>query len=49
MVDSYAKGTAALAFLYLELTNATVIRCKYLTDYATLLHVTIFNVDKLIV
>jgi hypothetical protein len=49
MVYSYAKTLAALAFLYLKLTNGSVPKYKYLTGYATLLHVTIFNVDKLTV
>ncbi|CAJ2666702.1 unnamed protein product [Trifolium pratense] len=36
-VHTHAWGTAALPFLYQELTNATVSSCKYVAGYMTLL------------
>ncbi|MCI38968.1 serine/threonine-protein phosphatase 7 long form-like protein, partial [Trifolium medium] len=36
-VDNYSWGTAALAFLYRELSNVVVPECKYVAGYMTLL------------
>ncbi|MCH79264.1 IMP dehydrogenase/GMP reductase related [Trifolium medium] len=36
-VVNYSRGTAALTFLYHELTNATAPSCKYVAGYMTLL------------
>jgi hypothetical protein len=36
-VDNYAWGTAALAFLYQELSNVATPACKYVAGYLTLL------------
>jgi hypothetical protein len=35
--DNYAWGTAALAFLYQELSNVATPACKYVAGYLTLL------------
>jgi hypothetical protein len=40
MVNMYVRGPATLSFLYKELSNATVTKCKYLARYATFLQVT---------
>ncbi|PNY16728.1 serine/threonine-protein phosphatase 7 long form-like protein [Trifolium pratense] len=42
-VHTYAWGTAALAFLYRELTNAIVPSCKYVAGYMTLLQAWIYD------
>ncbi|CAJ2666698.1 unnamed protein product [Trifolium pratense] len=42
-VHTYAWGTAALAFLYRELTNATIPSCKYVAGYMTLLQAWIYD------
>ncbi|PNX87771.1 hypothetical protein L195_g043867, partial [Trifolium pratense] len=42
-VHTYAWGTAALAFLYRELTNVTVPSCKYVAGYMTLLQAWIYD------
>ncbi|CAJ2672539.1 unnamed protein product [Trifolium pratense] len=42
-VHTYAWGTAALAFLYRELTNATIPSYKYVARYMTLLQTWIYN------
>ncbi|MCI35495.1 serine/threonine-protein phosphatase 7 long form-like protein, partial [Trifolium medium] len=36
-------GPTALSFLYRELSNATVPKCKYLAGYATLLQAWIYH------
>jgi hypothetical protein len=40
-VGAYSWGTAALAFLYWELSNGTTPNCKYVAGYMTLLRVTL--------
>ncbi|PNX87652.1 serine/threonine-protein phosphatase 7 long form-like protein, partial [Trifolium pratense] len=42
-VHTYAWGAAALAFLYRELTNATIPSYKYVAGYMTLLQTWIYN------
>ncbi|PNX58386.1 hypothetical protein L195_g050884 [Trifolium pratense] len=45
-VHTHAWGTAALPFLYQELTNATVSSCKYVAGYMTLLQIYDYFVDN---
>jgi hypothetical protein len=49
-VSTYAWGTAALAFLYRELTHDTHPNCKYVAGYMTLLQVilNLFNIVYLV-
>jgi hypothetical protein len=44
LVSTFTWGPTALSFLYNELSNANVPKCKYLAGYATLLQVTKTNI-----
>ncbi|MCH97805.1 serine/threonine-protein phosphatase 7 long form-like protein [Trifolium medium] len=43
MVDTYAWAPIALAFLYRELSSATIPKCRYLVGYLNLLQVWIYH------